>query len=179
MERYDDKSSMALVPVTERTVSFEGTTEFSLPEYLGEVGKLLWVRPTVQLPSGFLSAGTAEYAGRITYRVLFVGTDGKLYGAEQEESYSFSLPCEAAGLDRVSVLPEVDTVIARVLGPRKLSVRCRMRAEIVGYAEKSLAPDMQGVEGELCRLGGVAQSGRFSLLRGDPTQLTIATRLKL
>ena len=171
MERYDDKSSMALVPVTERTVSFEGTTEFSLPEYLGEVGKLLWVRPTVQLPNGFLSAGTAEYAGRITYRVLFVGTDGKLYGAEQEESYSFSLPCEAAGLDRVSVLPEVDTVIARVLGPRKLSVRCRMRAEIVGYAEKSLAPDMQGVEGELCRLGGVAQSGRFSLLRGDMVEL--------
>ena len=171
MERYDDKSSVALLPVTERTVSFEGTAEISLPEYLGEVGRLLWVRPTLQFPNGFLSAGTAEYAGRVTYRVLFVGTDGRLYGTEQEENYSFSLPCEATGLDRVSVVPQIDAVISRVLGPRKLSVRCRMRAEVMGYAEKSLAPDLGHVEGELCRMGDVTDGGRFSLLQGDAVEL--------
>ena len=171
MERYDDKSSMALVPATERTVSFESVAEFSLPEYLGEVGKLLWVRPTVQLPNGFLSAGTAEYAGRVTYRVLFVGTDGKLYGTEQEENYSFSLPCEAAGLELISVLPQVDAVISRVMGPRKISVRCRMHAEVMGYVEKNLAPDVKGAQGPLCHLGGVAEGGRFASLRSEMIEL--------
>lgn len=170
MERYEDRSSVALVPVSERTVSFEGNAEFSLPEYLGEVGKLLWVRPTLRTPNGFLSAGTAEYAGRITYRVLYVGTDGKLYGTEQEESYSFSLPCEASGVDRISVLPEVDAVISRVLGPRKLSVRCRMRAEVTGYTEKNMSPEADSA-GDLCPLGGVAEGGRFLVLQGDAVQL--------
>lgn len=171
MERYDDKQSTVLLPVTERTVSFEGAADISLPDYLGEIGRLLWVRPTVQMPNGFLSAGMAEYAGRVTYRALYVGTDGKLYGTEAEEGYTFSLPCESAGLDRVSAMPTVDAVIARVLGPRKLSVRCRMRAEVVGYAEKSLAPKLPDVQGELCRLGGAAEGGRFSVLQGDTVEL--------
>ncbi|MBO7341796.1 MAG: hypothetical protein J6U87_03845, partial [Clostridia bacterium] len=62
MEYRDEKNVGIGVKVTDKTVSFELNTELSLPDYLGEISRLLWVRPVVSAPSRFLSGGNAEFS---------------------------------------------------------------------------------------------------------------------
>ena len=61
MEYRDEKNTCIQSQVTDKTVSFEQNGELSLPDYLGEVSRLLWVRPTILPPARFLNGGNAEF----------------------------------------------------------------------------------------------------------------------
>ncbi len=147
MDRKEDKSSRVQVALAERTQPVEVTAEITLPDYRSEISRLLWVRPTVLPPTRFIGGGKAEFSGPIRYDILYMGPDGKLYGAESEESYSFSVPVEVSAQEMTADM-STDAVISRVMGPRRLSVRCRMRARIRGSVEKELAPVVRGGDAE-------------------------------
>lgn len=173
MQRNEEQNSCAQLKFAERSQAVELVTEIQLPDYHSEMNKLLWVRPTFLPTSRFVGNGKIEFSGAVCYRVLYVGPDGRLHGAEHEGSYGFSVPLEGGegfdlkeGIEVVSkAVP--DAVVSRVLGPRRLSVRCRLRAHVACYANKNLAPRLQGGKGErLHRLCDAAENGR--LLAGDP-----------
>ena len=149
MDRNEEKNSRVQIPHAERVQPVETATEITLPDYRSEISRLLWVRPTVLPPTRFIGSGRAEFSGPIRYNILYMGPDGKLYGAEHEESYAFSVPVEG-GTQDVDIAADMmpDAVISRVLGPRKLSVRCRMRARIKGFAEKDLTPTVRGCDAQ-------------------------------
>ena len=146
MDRNEDNSNRVQLQRAERTQPVEVTAEITLPDYRSEISRLLWVRPTVLPPTRFMGGGKAELSGPIRYDILYVGSDGGLYDAAIEEGYAFSVPTDtsAGGVQELFVEVVPEAVISRVTGPRKLSVRCRMRAAIRGFAEKELAPVVRG-----------------------------------
>ena len=145
MDRNEGNGNRVQLPCAERTQPVEVTAEITLPDYRSEISRLLWVRPTVLPPTRFMGGGRAELSGAIRYDILYVGSDGRLYDAATEEGYAFSVPTDASG-GAQELLAEVEpeAVISRVAGPRKLSVRCRMRAAVRSFAEKELAPAVRG-----------------------------------
>ena len=72
----------------------------------------------------------------------------------------------------IGVVP--DAVVSRVLAPRKLSVRCRLHAQLQGYATKNLTPRLLGEYGELYRLCTAAENGRT--VASEPEALEISGR---
>ncbi len=172
MERYEDKNTAVQAEVSDKTLSFELNGEISLPDYLGEVSRLLWVRPTVLPPARFLNGGNAEFSGRVCYQALYAAPDGELYSATGEDAYTFSVPTEADHAALLSVQVTPDVVVGRVAAPRKLTVRCRLHAHVCGYAEKNIGVVLPGEMTErVCCLGDVQESGSFCASVGETVDL--------
>ena len=170
MERNEEQNGRVQLEFMNKTQPMEWTAEITLPDYRSEISRLLWVRPTVMHPSRFVGGGKADFSGPVRYDILYTGPDGALYSAEAEEGYSFSVPLDSlsdfearAGV-QVCARPKIDAVISRVTGPRKLSVRCRMHADVRGYAVKDLTPRVKGEgkdESAIHRLCDAVENGRL------------------
>lgn len=169
MAGYEDKNTIVGVQTCDKTVSLELNGEISLPDYLGEVSRLLWVRPTILPPAKFLNGESAELSGRVCYQALYAGADGKLYSAALEDAYSFSVEAHTSNASLLSVQVVPDVVIGRVASPRKLTVRCRAHAHVEGYGECDLS--VPSVGEQTCRLGELQESGTFLSVGGDEVEL--------
>lgn len=181
MQRNEEQNGRMQLKCIDRTQPLEVTAEIVLPDYRSEISRLLWVRPVFLPAAKFVGGGKIELSGSVCYHILYTAPDGELYGAEHEGSYAFSVPREGAdGFDlgdgielSVELIP--DAVISRVQGPRKLSVRCRLRTRVQAYASKSMTPHFHGsVEDaeRILRLCDAAENSRF--LAGDPELVPLA-----
>ncbi|MBQ8357917.1 MAG: LysM peptidoglycan-binding domain-containing protein [Clostridia bacterium] len=184
MERTEEQNGRVQLEFTDKTQPVELTAEITLPDYRSEISRLLWVRPTFMPPTRFQGGGKADFSGPVRYNILYTGPDGALYSAESEEGYAFSVPLESlAGYDAaegVELSPELspDAVISRVMGPRKLSVRCRLHVRVRGYATKNLTPRTRG-EGtdrdRIHRLCDAVENGR--LMAGEAEHMDVSDRI--
>ena len=162
MNRYEKDGLMPMriqAPVGDRTVVSEWTEEFSLPDYQPEMKRLLRVRVTVMPADRYVGAGSAECSGRVDYCILYAGNDGAIYCTNQSGEYRFSAPLEMpsdfeAGEGILcSVDSSVESAVGRVVAPRRLSVKCRLRSRVRLYGirasgELSLG-EAEGIE-RLC-----------------------------
>ena len=181
MERNEERNGRVQLEFTDKTQPLEHTAEIALPDYRSEISRLLWVRPVFMPPTHFIGGGKADFSGPVRYNILYMGPDGALYSADSEEDYAFSVPLESlADFDMsegVALSAEVcpDAVISRVTGPRKLSVRCRMRVRVKGYAVKNLTPRLKG-ESEsddgIRRLCDMAENGRLLITEAEHFELS-------
>lgn len=176
MERNEEQNGRMQMEFLDRTIPQELTAEINLPDYRSEISRLLWVHPTFLPPSRFIGGGKADFSGACRYDILYMGPDGAPYSATEEGSYAFSVPLElpngfdAAGIE-ITAEPMVDAVISRVTGPRKLSIRCRMRARVCGYGEKEMGVHLKGEDDEgerILRLCTPVEGGRV-LTGGNET----------
>ena len=162
----------------ERTVMSELGADFSLPDYQPEIKRLLRVRAHVSPPDKYIGAGSAELSGTLDYSILYAGNDGALYCAEQAEEYRVTVPVEMTAdfeigdgiLCDAEITP--DMTAGRVIGPRRLSLKCRLRSRVRMYGTRVAEEELRGaVEGTLERLSGSSECARMFLGIGDPIQL--------
>ena len=156
------------LPLKMRQESAELSHEFTLPDYLPEIHKLLRVTLRVLPPECYAAGGSAELSGKLLYDVLYVGPDGDLYSSVLPEEYAFSVPFElpegydtSSGIDAfASPVPEL--LVTRVLSPRKLGIRTRMKSHARAFLLHALGEEACG--GNLERLTGTADTA--VILRG-------------
>ena len=101
-------------------------TEITLEDYKTDIKKLLWCKETVMTPSKFASKNGIELEGNVGYKVLYLGTDNRLYSTSFAEEYEISRKADSdtAG-DNVNDLSAVwsEGASVRLLSPRKFSLR--------------------------------------------------------
>ncbi len=148
---YQESSPRVLsVPICEKSVGSEVACEYVLPDYEEEIRRLLRVNVTVQPPQSYVGAGNASFAGALCFDLLYLSPEGKLCMAKVSEGYELSAPLEkdvdVDYSDEITafcdVLPE--SVISRVLAPRKLSLKCRLRGRVRAYGRAALTEQMRG-----------------------------------
>ena len=117
----------------------EVTTEVSLPDYLPEVKRLIRISATITPPARYVGAANTELSGNVDFCILYTGNDGALYSTTHTSEYRIAIPVDLP-TDAVlgeglvcdaDILPEPCN--ARVLAPRKLSLKCRLRARMRIY----------------------------------------------
>lgn len=141
----------------DRRVVTELSSDFSLPDYQPEIKRLLSVRATVSPADKYVGTGEAEFSGTVDYSILYAGNDGALYCTSQTGEYRFSVPMESAVDFELSdglvcdaeIFPELP--VGRVIAPRKLSVKCRLRSRIRLYGTRLLTESFKGVAEESVR----------------------------
>lgn len=128
------------LPVCDRVSASEVAADVSLPDYQPEIKRLLRVSATAQPPSHYVGGGAMEFSGSVDYCVYYTGNDGQMYCYPTSSEYAFRVPLEAGadfdlndGLVCCAVC-EVENLICRVAGPRRMSVKCRLRAHVKAYA---------------------------------------------
>lgn len=165
----------------DKTLTDEIAQDFTLPDYQPEIRKLLSVTPSILPPSRFLGAGEAEFAGNVAFTVLYIGGDGGLYTTELSAPYTFRVPMEGderfAGNMPLQVDAEttVDSLITRVSAPRKLSVKCRLRAHVTGLCDEEIDMTVAGEgtgDATLEKLERTQLCARTCFATGEAMELT-------
>ena len=114
----------------------EVSAEVSLPDYQPEIKRLVRVSATVSPPAHYVGAANTELSGSVDFCILYTGNDGSLYSTSHTSEYRIAIPVDLPS-DAVlgeglvcdaDILPEPCN--ARVLAPRKLSIKCRLRARM-------------------------------------------------
>ena len=172
------------LPICERSVTTELNHEFTLPDYLPEIRKMLRVNATILPPESYTSASSIEFSGKLLYRVLYTGADGQLWSATLPEEYTFALPFElpascdlSMGIDAfASSIP--DLAVTRALSPRKIGIRFRMKSNVRAYGFHSLEESFSGSPyGRIERLTGECDAA--VILRGTEPEIEFSDELFL
>ncbi len=169
------------IPLGEKILTAEVNGDYSLPDYQPEIKRLLRITASVLPPARYAASGNIDLSGTVDYFVLYMGNDDRLYCAPLSAEYSLAVPLvgnsdavQAASEPLVctcDITPESTT--GRVTAPRKLNIRCRLKARAGVLGEVSLRSDEESglVPGSVERLSEQAEVGRLVQGLGDVLSL--------
>lgn len=175
MEKYNVVPK-ARIPVCDRTVTSEISGDFTLPDYQPEIKRLLRISASVLPPSKYISERGAEFAGNIDYYVLYTGSDNSLYCAPITAEYKINIPIDPGDFDRdgfigeycgaINVLP--DMISGRVMAPRKLNIKCRLKGRGQVFADLELSGGRTDEEADVQSLISTATAVKRDWSLGEP-----------
>ena len=145
----DEEIKIASMPICDKVVSNDIANDHILPDYLPEIRRVLYSCATVHSPAKYITSSGAEFNGKIDYNILYVGGDGQLYSASVSDEYDFEIPLDLSGFDLndeiiTCVDSLIDTINVRVIGPRKLNVKCRFNSRARLYGSIPINYDVNG-----------------------------------
>ncbi len=154
--------------ICDRAAVGELNTEYSMPDYKPEIKRLLRVGVTLMPPAAYAGAGNAEMSGTARFDILYSAPDGMLYSDCVSETYDLSVPFDKEASvdmnDEIVILPSLrpETVVCRVLAPRKLSIRLRYGAKVRAYGRHAIEEELHGMANGIQRLTDEVMSGAFA-----------------
>lgn len=136
-ERSD---AVRLLEISDDTaINHEVSEEFSLPDYVPEVRKILLTRAQVLPESKYVSDTTTpptlELGGTVTYSIIYTNEEGMLCALPLNSSYEAKAPILANGATFIDTT--VENCTTRVTAPRKLTVKTKLKSRIMGFNEKT------------------------------------------
>lgn len=111
-------------------VHTESSAEYVLPDYLGDVRKILFTSASVR-PAGRLVGGDrVECSGIVAYNMIYLDAEDNLSSAEFTSDYDYSLKCPTDSCRDIQADTRASGYSVRLVGPRKIAAK----ASIIGSA---------------------------------------------
>ena len=122
MENTNEKTKI----VTRRgqEVSTECTAEFVLPDYKGDIKRIMHTAARALPASRFVGEDSAEFNGVVVFEVLYLSAEDELTSVNFTEDYTVKVP-KSDGTEDIKAHTACEGVNIRLPGPRKISARCR------------------------------------------------------
>ncbi len=124
------------------------SSDFTLPDYYPEIRKLLRIDTNVSPAGRYIGGSSVEFSGRVDYEMIYVTSDGEMASAPLGSDFTFDVPLSRPenALDG-SLLEAVadsvaENVSGRVMSPRKVNIKCRLRSKVRGYCTSRYAPEI-------------------------------------
>ena len=121
------------------TVTHDVSEEFTLPDYVPEVRKVLFTRaqilPESKYISDFQGGANLDFGGTVTYSVIYTDDEGKLCSTPLSSSYEASTTLKATP-SNVFIDTFPDNVTTRVNAPRKLTIKSRLKSRVLALEDK-------------------------------------------
>lgn len=111
----------------------ESNADYTLPDYLGDVRKILFTDATLRPAGRFAGGDEVELSGVVIYNVVYLDSENKITSAEFTSDYDYSVKCDGEKYKDSFADTRVSNYAIRVVGPRKLSAR----ASLVGSVRVS------------------------------------------
>lgn len=132
-------------PFFEKNVSTELSSDYTLPDYLPEIRKILGIRHKLSPISRYIG-NTVEFSGRMDYELIYCSDSGELTSVPLGEDFSLEVSPEIppwidwASCGEAYASFTADSVNARATAPRKLNIKCRLNGNVIcyGYDEQGL-----------------------------------------
>ena len=156
-ERFGIPTEFTLTPENDRIrVKFfeknagtELSSDFTLPDYLPEIRKMLGVTSKISPISRYIG-NSIEFSGRIDYDLIYCTSDGELASVPLGEDFSFEVQPEvpshidwSSGGDAFADI-NADMLHVRVTAPRKVNVKCRLHALVRAYGYDETDAGLRG-----------------------------------
>ncbi len=120
----------------------ESTVDYSLPDYLGDVRKILFTDASIRPSGKFAGGDEVEFTGLVVYNLIYLDSEGNLSSAEFNSDYEYTVKCSGEGYRDSLADTKLSSYTIRLAGPRRISAR----ASIVGSARVC-------EEGKICLSG--------------------------
>ncbi len=111
-------------------IQVESQGEYTLPDYLGEIKRVLKVDCQILPENTMTHGGETQTKGIVRYYVLYSDGDGKLSSMEADGNYFASIS-HGEGAE-VTVCPQVIGCSCRPLGPRRVGLKANICLHAVG-----------------------------------------------
>lgn len=145
MFTQDEKMNCIMTRPIIRTDMKEVSAEYTLPDYLPDVNRLLRTSARVEKNEKYCSQDMIEYEGRLCFSVIYATSDGKIKNAEFDTDYSGSVSgLQISDLSSVGVYTYADNATCRLAGPRKLTVKSKLATQISVCSIESTEPLIGG-----------------------------------
>lgn len=108
----------------------ESSCEYVLPDYQGDVKKILSAEAKVTPSGKFVGSSDVEFAGIVAYEVLYADSEGKLTNASFTSDYEVSLPISEEGYLDAAADTTVQNLSLRLVGPRKITAKCALATRV-------------------------------------------------
>lgn len=167
------KNAEERLRLEERTVEVGG--DFTLPDYLPEIRRILRAEATCVPGGEYFKDGRGEYAGAVAFTLIYQDGEGVVTAVPLDGDYGFAL--EDAGAGRpLSREDRVVAVSCRPKAPRRVTLKARVLCR-VSLVEEAALPAVSELLPEGVREEGVeALMGRGytrTLTSGDSGELTL------
>ena len=112
------------------TVRCESVGEYSLPDYNGDVKKVLLVKTQVYPSGKFVGDDLLEFSGSVGYEVVYVDGENNVTHAEFSTDYEAAVKINSDNYVDSDVNTAVSSYNMRLVGPRKFSVKCSLDSDV-------------------------------------------------
>lgn len=110
--------------------------EYVLPDYLGEIRKILSVGAEIRPAAKYSAGQSTEASGIVVYDVIYTDADGALSAASFTSDYDLVLAHQSEDADSLHLDSRIVSFSVRPAGPRKLSAKATVAAaETLSYHE--------------------------------------------
>lgn len=148
----DEDTGLTKNAVMEKLYDGESSNElsddYSLPDYLPDIRKIVRVGAKPQLNGKYMNGEKVEFEGRVFYEILYISSENTLKVIAFDTSFEQNVPI--VGLDEnciVTITPLLDTVNCRLSGPRKLTMKSRIRSRLTAVTTKNPMPNITDAAG--------------------------------
>lgn len=148
-----DRRDCRLVTVCTVKDEKEVSAEISLPDYYSNAEKILFATAAPSINDKYAEGDKITYSGSVTFTVYFITSENELKCISFDGSFDGdpTICTQEKGEEdttyTVNIFPICGSVSYRLIGPRRISAKCRVASDICVTAERIFEPDISG-EGE-------------------------------
>lgn len=117
----------------------ESGCEYILPDYMGDIKKLLMSRAKVVPTGKFVGDGNIEISGTVEYDILYADSEGKLTAINTSSDFLHNILTDTEKHIDSADESSVSSLKVRVCGPRKISLKAEVETALTVAEENSFA----------------------------------------
>ena len=130
MFTQDEKINAITEKTVKKTDFRDISSEYTLPDYLPDITRLLRVSAKAEHAEKYLSADTVEYDGKIIYNIVYATGEGEIRCAVFDADYMGSVSVGEGEFSTATVETHAENVSCRLSSPRKLTLKCKLCAAV-------------------------------------------------
>lgn len=126
----------------------ESQADYVLPDYLGDVRKILFTEASLR-PSGRFAGGEeVEFSGVVIYNVIYLDSEGEISSVEFTSDYDYSVKCDADSYSDSIADTRVSNYAVRLVGPRKISAKVSLVGSVRLTESSAISASGDAFDGE-------------------------------
>lgn len=154
----------------------EATGEYTLPDYLPEVKRILRVDCQVLSCQSYATENEVEAGGALRYSVLYTDKEGALASASLDGTYVGRVPTQTGA--KATVIPALESASCRPLGPRHLAMKANIRLHPFATVTRTADTPIPEGCGEVETLRKVFPTSHTCYLHTGDVPLTMEFRVE-
>jgi len=135
----------------------ESGIEYVLPDYMGDIKKLLSCKARAMPTGKFVGDGSVEVSGCVDYDLLYLDAEGKLTAVNASSDFTENFVTDTETYIDSLEEGRVTSLKVRVTGPRKISMKAEVETRLTVCCENEIK-----VSGDVFDEEGDAVEKRFS-----------------
>jgi len=119
--------------------------DFVLPDYLGDIKRIVSYDASPLIKGSYISGDEIEYDGEVIYTVIYVTAENMLRSVIFSEDFDGNVKASDYAEDAaVDFEPEIQNLTLRVTGPRKLTMKGKLKTSVRVMKKLCMEPEISG-----------------------------------